>query len=217
MADSNDPYKVLQVDPEAEDEVIQAAYRRLARKYHPDLAETPEAAARMSRINAAWELIGDPAARRTYDRQRAPANTWPSASGAGTTARPDATARAGGVPSSPPPTTTPRPPETVSRDWTTGRSNQGSGFDESMRAAEGFGAAGPPPGRPSGTVLNFGRYAGWSLGEVARHDIEYIEWLDRAPIGRNYRQELDDILRSSGRRRSAQAEDADRRGLYRRR
>ena len=40
-----DPYKVLQVDPEAEDEVIQAAYRRLARKYHPDLADTPEAAA----------------------------------------------------------------------------------------------------------------------------------------------------------------------------
>ena len=77
---------------------------------------------------------------------------------------------------------------------------------------------GPPPGRPSGTVLNFGRYAGWSLGEVARHDIEYIEWLDRAPIGRNYRQEIDEILRSErpaqvGRR----AEATDRRGLYRRR
>jgi curved DNA-binding protein CbpA len=212
MSDPNDPYKVLQVDPEAEDEVIQAAYRRLARKYHPDLAETPEAAARMSRINAAWERIGDPAARQAYDRQRAPANVWPTGHGApapGTPPRP-----AGTSPASPP---TPRPPETVSRDWTTGRSNQGGGFDESMRAAEGFGAAGPPPGRPSGTVLNFGRYAGWSLGEVARHDIEYIEWLDRAPIGRNYRQELDDILRTSGRRRSAEAEDADRRGLYRRR
>ena len=86
-----------------------------------------------------------------------------------------------------------------------------------MRAAEGFGAAGPPPGRPSGTVLNFGRYAGWSLGEVARHDIEYIEWLDRAPIGRNYRQEVDALLRSSGRRTSSAAEATDRRGLYRRR
>jgi curved DNA-binding protein CbpA len=215
MADANDPYKILQVDPEAEDEVIQAAYRRLARKYHPDLAETPEAAAKMSGINAAWELIGDPEARRAYDRKRATANARSTSSGAGTTARSDTTARAGSVP--PNPTPTPRPPETVSRDWTTGRSNQGSGFDESMRAAEGFGAAGPPPGRPSGTVLNFGRYAGWSLGEVARHDIEYIEWLDRAPIGRNYRQELDDILRSSGRRRSADADDADRRGLYRRR
>ena len=70
MADPIDPYKILQVDSEAEDEVIQAAYRRLARKYHPDLAETPEAAARMAAINAAWELIGDPAARAAFDRKR---------------------------------------------------------------------------------------------------------------------------------------------------
>jgi len=105
----------------------------------------------------------------------------------------------------------------VSRDWTSGRSTTGSGFDESMRTPEGHGAAGPPPGRPSGTVLNFGRYAGWSLGEVARHDIEYIEWLDRAPIGRNYRTEVDALLRSTGRRRSAETDASDRRGLYRRR
>src|SRR6185436_20190233 len=71
MPDGFDPYKVLQVDSEAEDEVIQAAYRRLARKYHPDLAATPEAAERMSAINAAWEMIGTPAARSAYDESRA--------------------------------------------------------------------------------------------------------------------------------------------------
>ena len=195
MPEPIDPYKVLQVDREAEDEVIQAAYRRLARKYHPDLAETTEAAARMAGINAAWELIGDPEARRAYDRSHTTSTRAPHA---------------------PRQRSTP-PPEVVSRDWTSGRFTQGGGFDESMRAAEGFGAAGPPPGRPSGTVLNFGRYAGWSLGEVARHDIEYIEWLDRAPIGRNYRQEVDGILRSSGRRKSAEGDASDRRGLYRRR
>jgi hypothetical protein len=86
-----------------------------------------------------------------------------------------------------------------------------------MRAAEGHGAAGPPPGQPSGAVLNFGRYAGWSLGEVARKDIEYIEWLDRAPIGRNYRVEVDSILRKSGRRKSSGDEATERRGLFRRR
>jgi hypothetical protein len=86
-----------------------------------------------------------------------------------------------------------------------------------MRAPEGHGAAGPPPGRPSGSVLNFGRYAGWSLGEIARSDLEYIEWLDRAPIGRQYRDEIDRILRTSGRRVSEAAEQQDRRGLYRRR
>ena len=41
VAEPGDPYKILQVDPEAEDEVIQAAYRRLARKYHPDLRRAP--------------------------------------------------------------------------------------------------------------------------------------------------------------------------------
>jgi curved DNA-binding protein CbpA len=217
MPDEVDPYKILQVDREAEDEVIQAAYRRLARKYHPDLAESADAAARMAGINAAWELIGDPEARRAFDRSRTAAAPPPGSadpttgsSGAGDSTPP---ARGRGTPT---PRPTP-PPEVVSRDWTSGRSTVGGGFDESMRAAEGFGAAGPPPGRPSGTVLNFGRYAGWSLGEVARHDIEYIEWLDRAPIGRNYRQEVDEILRSSGRRKSADVDASDRRGLYRRR
>ena len=71
MPEPVDAYKVLQVDSEAEDEVIQAAYRRLARKYHPDLAEGAEAATRMAAINAAWELIGEPAARADYDRSRA--------------------------------------------------------------------------------------------------------------------------------------------------
>ncbi|HEX5825439.1 MAG TPA: J domain-containing protein, partial [Candidatus Limnocylindrales bacterium] len=65
-----DAYKVLQVDPEAEDEVIQAAYRRLAQKYHPDVATGPDAASRMAAINAAWEVLGDPAKRAAHDLGR---------------------------------------------------------------------------------------------------------------------------------------------------
>ena len=114
-------------------------------------------------------------------------------------------------------TTRERPPETVSRDWTSGRSTQGGGYDESMRAADGLGAAGPPPGKPSGSVLTFGRYNGWSLGEIARRDLEYVEWLDRMPIGRTYREEIDGILRANGRRQSAESESTERRGLFRRR
>jgi len=214
MPDRIDPYKTLQVDPEAEDEVIQAAYRRLARKYHPDLAETADAATRMAAINAAWELIGEPDARHAFDRARSIESraTFTPTPAPGATGPSPAPPPTGSRPSASPPE-----PEIVSRDWTSGRSSHGSGYDESMRRDQGFGAAGPPPGRPSGTVLNFGRYAGWSLGEIARHDIEYIEWLDRAPIGRNHRQEIDDILRASGRRTSAAREAETRRGLYRRR
>jgi hypothetical protein len=110
-----------------------------------------------------------------------------------------------------------RPPETVSSEWTSGRSTVGSGYGPSMRTADGTGAAGPAPGNPSGSVLNFGRYAGWSLGEIARTDLEYVEWLDRMPIGRPYRDEIDGILRRAGRRRSAPADEGERRGLFRRR
>lgn len=224
MPETPDAYKVLQVDPEAEDEVIRAAYRRLARKYHPDLASGTEVAVRMAAINAAWELIGEPAARAVYDRARAlpadpslgsgdQARNGGSARGSATThapgARPTGEAR--------PAAASTRPADRVSRDWTSGRSTQGGGFDASMLAADGLGAAGPPPGRPSGSVLNFGRYSGWSLGEIARANLEYIEWLDRTPIGRTYREEIDAILRASGRRRSAEPDSTDRRGLFRRR
>jgi curved DNA-binding protein CbpA len=218
---STDPYKVLQVDPEAEDEVISAAYRRLARKYHPDVATGADSAGRMLAINAAWAMIGDPARRAAYDRERAAWNSPATADGSTGTAsgRPSANAPATGRapdpgPVRPGPT---REPESVSRDWSPGRSTIGGGFDPSMRRDQGTGAAGPPPGNPSGSVLNFGRYSGWSLAEIGRTDIEYIEWLDRMPIGRPYRDEIDAILRQSGRRRSAAAETRDRRGLFRRR
>src|SRR3982751_6034318 len=65
-----DPYKILQVDPEAEDEVIEAAYRRLARKYHPDVAPGPEAQDRMVRINQAWEMLRAAPRRAAVDRAR---------------------------------------------------------------------------------------------------------------------------------------------------
>jgi len=222
LAESGNPYKVLQVDPEAEDEVIQAAYRRLARKYHPDMAPGPEAEARMAAINAAWDRLGDPVARAAYDRERTLREAH-AAEGARRGADPKPPNPPGPTSDTRPgPVGQPRPatqrtPEEVSRDWTSGRSDQGGGYDESMRSAEGLGGAGPPPGNPSGSVLNFGRYAGWSLGEIARRDLEYIEWLDRTPIGRPYRAEVDTILRQTGRRRSVEAEAADRRGLFRRR
>ena len=230
MTDAFDAYKILQVDSEAEDEVIQAAYRRLARKYHPDLAPEPEAANRMAAINAAWALLGTRAARAAYDRSRAASSgsTTPGASphragqhghDAGTPRATGTAHDAGGHPSPTGgrPVSSPRPPETVSRDWTSGRSTVGGGFDQSMRRPEGLGAAGPPPGRPAGSVITFGRYSGWSLGEIARHDLEYIEWLDRMPIGRAYRDEIDAILRAAGRRQSASTDATERRGLFRRR
>ena len=170
-----DLYKILQVDPEADPEVIQAAYRRLAQKFHPDVATAPEAIARMVLINRAWETLGDPVARSAYDvgrasvdRQAVPIHAAGSSEQASSTTAPS---------SSP----------------------------------------GPPSGDPSGSTIMFGRYQGWSIGEIGRTDLDYLEWLDRMPIGRSYRDEIDAILRRAGRRRSATAEAKERRGLFRRR
>lgn len=54
----SDPYKVLGVSPDASEEEITKAYRRLAKKYHPDVNHgSEEAASKMSEINAAYEQI----------------------------------------------------------------------------------------------------------------------------------------------------------------
>lgn len=57
----NDPYKILGVSPSASEEEITKAYRKLAKKYHPDLNPGDEAAAKkMSEINAAYDRIKNP-------------------------------------------------------------------------------------------------------------------------------------------------------------
>ena len=57
----SDPYQVLGVSPDASDEEIKQAYRRLAKKYHPDLNPGDEVAAKkMQQINAAYDHIKNP-------------------------------------------------------------------------------------------------------------------------------------------------------------
>ena len=57
----DDPYKVLGVSPNATDEEIKQAYRRLAKKYHPDRnPDDKEAARKMQEVNAAYEQIKNP-------------------------------------------------------------------------------------------------------------------------------------------------------------
>ncbi|MCC6674293.1 MAG: DnaJ domain-containing protein [Thermomicrobiales bacterium] len=60
-------YQVLQVDPLAEQEVVDAAFKRLALKYHPDTSKAPDAAARMREIIEAHGILTDPKKRERYD------------------------------------------------------------------------------------------------------------------------------------------------------
>jgi curved DNA-binding protein CbpA len=144
MMEIVDFYRILQVDPQAEPEVIQAAHRTLARKYHPDIPGGSES--RMVAINQAWDVLSNPRSRSAYDQGRSvvTASTTPPA---------------------------PRPAEPI---WGQG--------------------APKPTGPASGTVLDFGRYAGWSFGQIARHDPDFLLWLARAPIGRAFRAEIEALL-----------------------
>jgi curved DNA-binding protein CbpA len=134
-----DLYKVLQVDPEAEREVIRAAYRALALKYHPDVSSRSED--RMAALNHAWGILRNASARAVYDQARAEGRRKPEVSHEMRTPMPAA-----------------------------------------LR------------GKPSGSVLDFGRYAGWSLGQIATADPVYLEWLARTPIGRPFNREIDALL-----------------------
>lgn len=66
----DDPYKVLGVSPDASDEEIKSAYRRLAKQYHPDRNPgDAEAAKKMQQINDAYDRIKNPEKARSQQRQ----------------------------------------------------------------------------------------------------------------------------------------------------
>jgi curved DNA-binding protein CbpA len=151
LLDMNDPYEILQVHRKAEPEVIRAAYRALARKYHPDFGGEP---ARMAAISEAFAILGDTDRRSTYDAQAARTQTRRATDRKSTVAAPP--------------------------NGTPDRRAQGTA---------------------SGSVIDFGRYAGWSIGALVNHDPEYLEWLARTPTGRRFTTEIEALLS----RRQAQA------------
>src|SRR5664280_2819396 len=150
MVASGDLYKVLQVDPEAEREVIRAAYRTLALKHHPDLSAGSHD--RMAALNHAWGILRSASARAAYDQERAEAQCTLAVE------------------------RKPGAPKPVAND--------------EIRAP----LPSTPSGTPSGSVLDFGRYAGWSLGQIASADPVYLEWLARTPIGRSFNREIHALL-----------------------
>ena len=178
-----DAYGILHVTPDADEAVITAAYRALARRHHPDLAGEGATVA-MAALNVAWELIGTSNARAAYDEER---RRRLVATGPGH----------------------PAPDANGTDPW----SPKGGWFPVDL---DGTGGAGQAPGRPSGSVLPFGRHIGWSLGEIARVDVGYLEWLEERREGRPWRGEIDTLLRGLGRRGGAPVAVAPRRRFLRR-
>jgi len=146
MPRSRDAYKILQIDPSALPEVVEAAYRALARLRHPDLSDLSDASDTMTELNWAYSTLRDPERRIAYDETRTAAVA-------------------------------------VSAPVTSFRERM-----EAVHSGESTGLN--PEGR---IVLDFGRYSGMSLVEVARVDPGYLEWLKRRPLAARYRQQIEEL------------------------
>lgn len=66
-------YQILGVSPGASDDEIRRAYRELAKRWHPDVNPSRDAAEQFRQVRAAYEVLADPPARAAYDRAIAPA------------------------------------------------------------------------------------------------------------------------------------------------
>jgi curved DNA-binding protein CbpA len=147
--EKRDPYRILQIQPDADPDVMKAAYRVLARKVHPDASAPLDELAerRMTDLNWAYALVRDPIKRQAWesDRRRAP-------------------------------------PPTPGEDATHGAPR------------------GPLDADGGSPRLDFGRYQGWTLGEVAKRDLDYLDWLRRHPSGARYRDAIGVLLRAARKR-----------------
>lgn len=207
-----DAFAILGVAWDADDEVIATAYRALARRFHPDVAGDL-ATRRMMEINAAFEAIRTADRRADYFDSLPEDGVSPMARGAAAAAAARARASA---------TTTGSPPPGAAPSATPGAATPTAGDErDPLRwrpSNDGTGGAGPPPGRPSGSVLGFGRHIGWSLGEIARVDPGYLSWLLDKREGRPYVAEIEALLERVG-YRPAPVTPGDRgpgRGVFRR-
>ncbi len=68
MADKTDAYELLGVSKDAPADEIKKAYRKMARKYHPDVNPSEDASTKFKEVSAAYEILSDPDKRRQYDQ-----------------------------------------------------------------------------------------------------------------------------------------------------
>ncbi|HEY7527285.1 MAG TPA: DnaJ domain-containing protein [Candidatus Limnocylindria bacterium] len=169
MPETRDAYLILQLHPSAVPELIEAAYRTLARLHHPDHSEAPDAGAAMADLNWAYATLREPALRAAYDRTKV------------------------AIP--------------VDGHEPAGRQAAVASSSLSQRVAQAAAAAAErDAGSAAATTLDFGRYAGMTLREIAGVEPGYLEWLRRHSSGLRYRHQIDQVLAALTPQRSGSAE-----------
>lgn len=155
MPETRDPYRILQLHPSAVPELVEAAYRTLARLHHPDRSDDPESSAAMAELNWAYATLRDAAQRAAYDRTSV----------------------------------------AIAVDVAAEGSEPAIGTSLSQRFARAAAAAAErTTGDATAVTLDFGRYAGMTLRQIARVEPAYLEWLKRHSSGIRYRQQIEQVL-----------------------
>lgn len=154
-----DLYKLLQVDPGADPDVIAAAYEVLAAKVDPKKKISKAEEIRLVELYEAFATLHNPVARRAYDEERRP-ELVPVGPGADHGFR-----RIGG---------------TITERVQAGPMQAGATQTAPAQSS-------PNGGTGDLLTIQFGRYAGWSLGALVREDPDYLRWLSRHSSGIRYR------------------------------
>lgn len=147
MPNERDAYRVLQVDPDAHEVVVKAAYRALAALYHPDRDPSALATHRMAELNDAYAKLRTRDRREGYDRLRTMRHGHAS--------------------------------QSVVVAGTSAQAASPNGGPGAKRGAD---------------TLDFGRYAGWSIQQLATQDPDYLVWLSRHSSGIRYRRTIEEVL-----------------------
>jgi curved DNA-binding protein CbpA len=166
VTEERDPYRILGVANDATDAVVRKAYHAKARRAHPDLVGKT-GLVDMQALNWAWALLKDPVRRAEHDK----GHGLPGPSDGGT--KPAGEAQSA----------------TEAAAAAEAQSKRGFGGQPHWT-----GAAGKPPGRPWGPVVEFGIYAGWSIGVIARRDRGYLIWLQDRVEARAIRPDIERLL-----------------------
>ena len=157
--ESRNPYLILQVQPSAVPEVVEAAYRALALLHHPDRGTGADGERTMAELNWAYATIREHALEAARAGHAGPTPT--DAASVSIEVEPEADA-----------------PTTLRQRVAV--------------AAEA--AIQRDAANPGNTVLDFGRYAGMTLRQIARLEPGYLEWLRRHSSGLRYRSQIDEVL-----------------------
>jgi hypothetical protein len=162
-------YQLLMVDPGVDDDVLTIVYRRLVQRANLAYEDDGQRRERLRVLEQAYGVLHDPDRRRSYDLRVAGIAAHES--------EPVAQGPAAVIPVEP--------------------RRQEAQVDPPRQVVPVTPTPTAVPVAPQGggaRILDFGRYAGWSLRQVALRDPDYLQWLRRTPGGRHLQSDISMVL-----------------------